>query len=419
MTKQGRAILLWIVVSLLMVLHFFLLLSVGVITSDLRLALNLTALQLSFLSSSYLYIYLILQTPAGILLDEFGPRKILTIGTLVAAAGCWIFSGSENLHLSILARILTGGGLAFVFVASIQLASRWFAKRYFGMMIGFSEASGMLGAIIGNMLLALFINRIGWRESFELAALFGLVLAAASWICIRDYPEGFKVSARSKLTIHKVWSIIKVLSREPQIWLQSAYIALMYESITVFCGLWANPFLRKAFNLELDQSTLSCCLVLAGIGIGSPIAGVVCETDKRRAKCIIGCSIAMFIIMCAILYTPHMPYWLINTLMFALGVSGSSLILSFAIVSDVAPEGAKSTSVGLTNSISLSTAVIFQPIIGWILNILSNKKSADGLEYYSANDFRIALTLLPIMIAIAFVVALVINKQLKKSRIEA
>lgn len=419
MRKQGRAILLWIVVSLLMVLHFFLLLSVGVITSDLRLALNLTALQLSFLSSSYLYIYLILQTPAGILLDEFGPRKILTIGTLVAATGCWIFAGSENLYLSILARILTGGGLAFVFVASIQLASRWFAKRYFGMMIGFSEASGMLGAIIGNMLLALFINRIGWRESFELAALFGLVLAVASWICIRDYPEGFKVSARSKLTIHKVWSIIKVLSREPQIWLQSAYIALMYESITVFCGLWANPFLRKAFNLELDQSTLSCCLVLAGIGIGSPIAGVVCETDKRRAKCIIGCSIAMFIIMCAILYIPHMPYWMINVLMFALGVSGSSLILSFAIVSDVAPEGAKSTSVGLTNSISLSTAVIFQPIIGWILNILSNKKSSDGLEYYSANDFRIALTLLPIMIAIAFFVALVINKRLKNAKTEA
>lgn len=418
MRKQGRAILLWIVVSLLMVLHFFLLLSVGVITSDLRLALNLTALQLSFLSSSYLYIYLILQTPAGILLDEFGPRKILTIGTLVAATGCWIFAGSENLYLSILARILTGGGLAFVFVASIQLASRWFAKRYFGMMIGFSEASGMLGAIIGNMLLALFINRIGWRESFELAALFGLVLAVASWICIRDYPEGFKVSARSKLTIHKVWSIIKVLSREPQIWLQSAYIALMYESITVFCGLWANPFLRKAFNLELDQSTLSCCLVLAGIGIGSPIAGVVCETDKRRAKCIIGCSIAMFIIMCAILYIPHMPYWMINVLMFALGVSGSSLILSFAIVSDVAPEGAKSTSVGLTNSISLSTAVIFQPIIGWILNILSNKKSSDGLEYYSANDFRIALTLLPIMIAIAFFVALVINKHLKNAKTE-
>ena len=52
MTKQGHAILLWMTVSLLMVLHFFLLLSVGVITTDIRAALNLSALRLSFLSSS-------------------------------------------------------------------------------------------------------------------------------------------------------------------------------------------------------------------------------------------------------------------------------------------------------------------------------------------------------------------------------
>lgn len=419
MRRQGRAILLWIVVSLLMVLHFFLLLSVGVITSDLRSALNLSALQLSFLSSSYLYIYLILQTPAGILLDEFGARKILTIGAIVASVGCWIFAQSEYLSLTILARILTGGGLAFVFVASIQLASRWFAKRYFGMMIGLSEASGMLGAIIGNMLLAVFIHKIGWRESFSLAAWFSLLLALAAWIFIRDYPENYKVTARSKLTVRKVIANIKILSREPQIWLQSAYIALMYESITVFCGLWANPFLRRAFNLELAQSTFSCSLVLAGIGIGSPIAGILCDTDRKKSKCITVCAIWMLIIMSAILYIPNMPYSVINLLMFALGVSGSSLILSFAIVSDIAPEGAKSTSVGLTNTLSLTTAIIFQPVIGWILNLLSDEVGPGGLEFYSANDYRIALTLLPIMIFIAYIVAIYIDRELKRAREQA
>lgn len=416
MTRQGRAILLWLVVSLMMVLHFFILLSVGVITTDLRLALDLTALQLSFLSSSYLYIYLILQTPAGILLDEFGARKILTVGSLVASVGCWMFSISNDLWLTILARILTGGGLAFVFVASIQLASRWFAKRYFGMMIGFSEASGMLGAIIGNMLLAVFIHEIGWRESYSLAAIFAIILAFGSWIFIRDYPDNFKVTARSKLTVNKVVANIKVLSKEPQLWLQSAYIALMYESITVFSGLWANPFLRRAYDLDLRQSTFACCLVLAGIGIGSPIAGVLCDTDKKRSQCITTCSVAMLIIFCAILYIPMLPHWTINLLMFALGVSGSSLILSFAIVSDVAPEGAKSTSVGLTNSISLSTAVIFQPVIGWILNLLADERGSAGMEYYSANDYRIALSLLPIMVFIAFIVALYIARELKRPR---
>lgn len=416
MTRDGRAILLWLVVSLMMVLHFFLLLSVGVITTDLRLALELTALELSFLASSYLYIYLILQTPAGILLDEFGARKLLTGGAVVASLGCWIFALSNDLTLTILARILTGGGLAFVFVASIQLASRWFAKRYFGMMIGFSEASGMLGAIIGNMLLAVFIHQLGWRESYALAACFALILALGSWVFVRDYPDNYKVTARSKLTVRKVVHNIKILSREPQLWLQSAYIALMYESITVFCGLWANPFLRRAFNLELQQSTFSCCLVLAGIGIGSPIAGILCDTANKKSKCITGCAILMLVVMCIILYVPILPYWLLNILMFSLGASGSSLMLSFGIVSDVAPEGAKSTSVGLTNTLSLSTAIIFQPVIGWILNMLSEKRSTDGLEFYSAQDYRIALTLLPVMVFIAYIVSIYISKELKRAR---
>lgn len=413
MTRDGRAILLWLVVSLMMVLHFFLLLSVGVITTELRSALDLSALQLSFLSSSYLYIYLILQTPAGVLLDEFGARKLLTIGSAVASCGCWLFALSEHLGLTILARILTGGGLAFVFVASVQLASRWFAKRYFGMMIGFSEASGMLGAIIGNMLLAIFMHQIGWRESYALAGGFGLLLAVAAWIFIRDYPDNYVMTARSKLTVRKVISSIKVLSREPQIWLQSAYIALMYESITVFCGLWANPFLRRAFHLELQQSTFACCLVLAGIGIGSPVSGILCDTEHKKSRCIIYCAIFMLIIMSAILYIPSMPYWVINLLMFALGVSGSSLILSFSIVSDIAPEGAKSTSVGLTNTLSLTTAIIFQPFIGWILNLLADKGDSSGSDFYSAHDYRIALTLLPVMISIAIIVAFNIKRQFK------
>lgn len=416
MTKDGRAILLWLVVSLMMVLHFFILLSVGVITTDLRLSLNLSALQLSVLASSYLYIYLVLQTPAGILLDEFGARKILTIGSVIASFGCWLFASSQTLSITILARCLTGGGLAFVFVASVQLAGRWFAKRYFGMMIGFSEASGMLGAIIGNMLLAIFIRDLGWRESYMLAACFALILAVGAWIFIRDYPENYVVTVKSKLTVHKVMHNIKHLAKEPQIWLQSAYIALMYEAVTVFSGLWANPFLRTAFNMDLKQSTFACVLVLAGIGIGSPIAGILCDTDKKKSTCIEISAICMFLIICAILYIPLLSFAAVNLLMFALGLSGSGIILSFAIVSDIAPEGAKSTSVGLTNSLSLSSAIIFQPLIGWILNMLSDTQSSAGIDYYSATDYRIALSILPCMCLIAYFVALYITKDLKRAR---
>jgi MFS family permease len=413
MPIKRRAILLWIVVSFLMVLHFFLLQSVGVVSGELRDALNLSALELSFLSSSYLYIYILMQTPAGILLDEFGARKLLTVGAIVCSLGCWLFSNSTDLWEGIIARILMGGGLTFVFISSIQLASRWFAKRYFGLMIGLSEASGMVGAIVGSMLLAVFMDSFGWRHSFALAAALSLVLAALTWLLVRDHPNPEKINEKSKLNVAKVKANLKLIMRKPSLWMHSSYVALMYVSITVFSALWANPFLQRAFDLSLDQSTFACCLVLAGIGLGSPIAGMVFHTEKMQARFIVCCSVLMLMTMSAILYIQWLSYPLICVLMFVLGLSGSSLILCFAIVSHLAPDGAKSTSVGFANMVSLVSAIMFQPVIGWLLNILSDEVTDTGLEYYSATDYRTALSVLPVLIMFAFVVSIFIARDLK------
>lgn len=412
MQKIGsRAILLWTVMSFLMVLHFFLLLSVGVITTELRDALKLSALELSILSSSYLYVYILLQTPAGILLDEYGPRKLLTIGAIICSIGCWLFAYSTSLPLAVVARVLMGGGLAFVFISSILLAGRWFAARYLGFMIGLAEAAGMVGSFVGSMLLAIFISKFGWRNSFYLAAKVSLIMAGLIWLFVHDSPDGKTVSERKKLNVKKVKAALSALMREPQIWLHSAYLALMYATITVFAGLWANPFLRRAFDLSLEQATFACCLVLAGIGIGSPIAGILCHTQRAQALCIQICAIAMFVIMCLVLYVPTMSLVTINILMFALGASGSSLILSFAIVSKLAPEGSKSTSVGFVNAISLVSAIIFQPVIGWLLNFLATGVGEGGLEFYTASDYRMALSVLPTLIFFAFLVSINIARR--------
>ncbi len=414
MTKDERSLLIMIIVSFMMILHFFLMLSVGVITTNLRLSLDLSALQLSLVASSYLYIYILLQAPAGILIDKFGARKVLTIGNVVCAIGCVIFAKSPNVNVAMLGRILNGTGLAFVFVAYIQLAGRWFDRKYFGMMVGFSEFSGMLGAVFGNMLLAVFIHELGWRNSYMLAGGLSLILAFAAWFFIRDYPDNYVINPDKKLTLKKVYADMKFLCQNKNIWLNGVYIALMYEIVTVFSGLWANPFLRQAYSLNLKEATFSCILILVGIGVGSPIAGILCDTYDKKSTTIKACAIVMFVLICIVLYVPILPYWLINILMLALGVSGCSLILSFALVSDMAPEGMKSTTVGITNSVSFSTAVLCQPIVGWILNILARKKAHSGQELYSVTDFRIALTLLPIMILLAYFVSVAISREMKK-----
>lgn len=395
-----------------MIFHFFIFLSVGVITTPLRSALNLTALELSFLSSSYLYIYLLLQTPAGILLDCYGARKLLTIGAVICSSGCWMFAHCDSLAVGMLGRILSGCGLSFVFVSSVQLANRWFPERYFGMMVGFAETAGMVGAIISNMLLAITIDSFGWRNSFDFAAVFALFLAVSCWLIISDYPKSVVPKEREKLTLTRIKLNMRYIVNQPQVWLNSVYLFLMYAVISVFAGLWANPFLRRAYDMSLEEATFASCLVLAGIGIGSPILGALCSTNERRALLMRLSPVPVLLILCVIIYV-HVPsYALLCLLMFVLGASSGSQIQSFAIVSELAPDGVKGTSVGFTNALSFISAVLFQPVIGWILNNLAHEIGPDGLEIYSTRDYQIALSVLPVLILLSLVVGHFIAKGL-------
>ena len=70
-----KAVGIWSITALFILVQFFLQLSVGVIADNLRESLFLDAFQLSLLSSGYYIIYVILQTPAGILIDRLEGEK--------------------------------------------------------------------------------------------------------------------------------------------------------------------------------------------------------------------------------------------------------------------------------------------------------------------------------------------------------
>ncbi len=91
------------------------------------------------MSGAYYYVYVVLQTPAGMLIDRFGARLILSLGALVCALGCGLFTVSHAIWITDVGRILMGGGSAFAFVGTLYLIGNWFPAAYFGMMLGLSD----------------------------------------------------------------------------------------------------------------------------------------------------------------------------------------------------------------------------------------------------------------------------------------
>ena len=164
--QQSRPIqpwVIWFCAACFLLFQFFLQLSAGVIFHGVKQSFSLTDdFKTSLLLSSYYYIYVIFQAPAGLLVDRFGPRYLLSMGAACVAVGCFGFAATSSCccHPS---QAASGAG-AIAFVSCMNLIRNWFPPKQFSFMTSLTEMFGMIGAIIGSVALAVWVKmQVGKR----------------------------------------------------------------------------------------------------------------------------------------------------------------------------------------------------------------------------------------------------------------
>ncbi len=60
-------------------------------------------------------------------------------------------------------------------------------------------------------------------------------------------------------------------------------------------------------------------------------------------------------------------------------------------------------ALGFVNMVSVLGGAVFQPLIGWLLDLQWDGRLADGARVYAAETFRKAFIVLPMLYALAFV----------------
>jgi MFS family permease len=93
-------------------------------------------------------VYVAAQTPAGLLVDRFGPRIMLVVSGVFLTAGQLVLASATALPQAVLARILVGLGDAIVLVAVLGLVPRWFAARRVPVITQLTTILGQLGQIL-------------------------------------------------------------------------------------------------------------------------------------------------------------------------------------------------------------------------------------------------------------------------------
>ena len=126
----------------------------------------------------------------GMLVDRFGPRRVMLSGTFVLGGACLLASRVSSLAtLYLVVGVLAAAGVCAVsWVPSGALIARWFAERR-GSMMGLAFSGMGSGVLVMGPLTQWLIAGHGWRFAYLVLGAGTLaVLVPIIWLGVRDRP---------------------------------------------------------------------------------------------------------------------------------------------------------------------------------------------------------------------------------------
>ncbi len=376
----------------------------GVITDQLMKEFHLTGAGMGNLAATFYYSYMLMQLFVGILLDKYSTRLLSAVAIFISALGLYLFSQTHNLLIAELARTLMGIGVAFATVAYMKIAATWFAPKQYALVGGLLATAAMAGAVFGEAPLAWFVNTFGWRNSLAICGIAGLILAFLFVLFVQDKSTTVTTS-QHKIALKDILQVLK----NKQNWLLTFYSGLAFSPIAIFGGLWGNPFLQQAYHLTKTEAASLLSLIFIGLGLGSPLIGALSDRLGKRRDVMFYSTLTAFFSVMLVIYWESMPTWLVSVLLFTFGFSLGAFMLSFTIGKELNPVFLTATVIAMINTSDAVLDAVTEPAIGKLLDFTWSGKIVNGVHYFSLHDYKLALSVLPVYLAVATVILLFIK----------
>jgi MFS family permease len=357
----------------------------SVMVEELMRDLAVGGAVLGHLSGVYYYGYAGMQVPVGVLLDRFGPRRLMTGAGLVCAAGCVLFATGATLSAVTAGRFLVGASAAFSLVGAMAVAARWFPASRFAVLSGWAMAMGMAGGVFGQAPLRLAVEASSWRTTMLLLALGGVALATAAWATVRDRRRGHAGMLDALVGLRAV-------ARHPQTWLISLAGLATAAPLLGFASLWGVPFIEAAYGLPRATAAMLTSLLFVGWGAGAPLFGWLSDRiGRRKAPLLTGLALET-LALAAVVWIGGLPVVALGGLCFVTGFLGSAQIVGFALIKEHHPAQLSGTAIGFVNGMVTGAGALFQPLVGLLLDLAWTGETAQGARVYAPEAYRLALT---------------------------
>ncbi|WP_116205821.1 MFS transporter [Amycolatopsis circi] len=333
-------------------------------------------------------VYAAMQIPTGVLVDRYGPRRVLTAAVLILGSGQLLLGLADTYALGLVARGVLGFGDALTFVSVLRLVAAHFPAHRYALLASFTSCVGYLGNLAATVPLTLLLDGPGWTVTFLAVGAVTVLYSVPVALRVRDTPEGVPERKREPVRPAELARQVKLAWRTPGTRLGFwVHFSTMFAP-NVLTLLWGMPFLVEGEGLPAATASALLTVFVFGSMAGGPLLGaVIGRSPALRVPLVVGYLSGAAIVWAVLLgWNGHVPVGVLVPAFAFLTLGGPASMIGFAIARDYNPLSRVGTATGVVNVGGFLATTLTALLIGILLQA-------------TGGNFRIALLVVVAVLA--------------------
>ncbi len=350
---------------------------------------DITASQLATFTMLQLLVYAAMQIPVGLLVDRFGSRSVMLVGTVLMATAQAGFALAESYPLALVARVVVGVGDALTFICVLRLVSRWFPARRVPFVTQVTGTLGQLGAVGAAVPMTWALGRWGWTPAYLGAGALAIALAVVLLAVVDDSPDARHLRG-PRMSLGAVRASLAASWSHPGTRLGFWMHFTTQFSATSLSLLWGFPFLVRGEDRSAHTAGLLLTLMIVAVMLSGPVLGwLIGRHPWHRSTTVLSIVWALVAVWTAVLTWPGpAPLWLLVVLMVVTGVGGPASMIGFDLGRTSNPAERLASASGIINQAGFSASLVLVISIGLILDW----RTPGASTAYSPSAFQWAMS---------------------------
>jgi ACS family hexuronate transporter-like MFS transporter len=332
---------------------------------------NITNVQYGMVNTSFLISYALMFTVGGRLIDKIGGKAGMALSVGVWSLASTLHGLMTNFHQLLAFRFLLGVGEGGCFPGAARTVYEWFGKKERALANGIAIGGSALGAVLAPPLTTLISAHYGWRWSFVIPGLLGL-LWLVIWMLLswRKTAPATEPAAAPAERPDSIPFLTLLKNREAQILI---LIRFLLDPVFYFLMFWVPKYLHEERQVPFERIGELFWIPFLALGIANIMGGWF--SDKLVARNLsvnMARKVVMGIAACITLVAPLIA-WVssveIAILLMALMMLAHGFWITNYItaISDIFGKNATSTVVGLSGTAGAVSGLILNPFLGLII----------------------------------------------------